>query len=31
MMVIPEAWEQHEMMDVRRRAFYEYHAACASG
>ncbi|MCV2368515.1 glutamate synthase-related protein [Roseateles oligotrophus] len=27
MMMIPEAWEQHEMMDQRRRAFYEYHAA----
>jgi glutamate synthase domain-containing protein 2/glutamate synthase domain-containing protein 1/glutamate synthase domain-containing protein 3 len=27
MMMIPEAWEQHEHMDVRRRAFYEYHAA----
>lgn len=27
MMMIPEAWEQHEGMDVRRRAFYEYHAA----
>jgi glutamate synthase (NADPH) large chain len=27
MMMIPEAWEQHEMMDPRRRAFYEYHAA----
>jgi hypothetical protein len=27
MMMIPEAWEQHERMDVRRRAFYEYHAA----
>jgi glutamate synthase domain-containing protein 1 len=27
MMMIPEAWEQHELMDVRRRAFYEYHAA----
>ena len=27
MMMIPEAWEQHEMMDARRRAFYEYHAA----
>ncbi len=27
MMMIPEAWEQHEMMDERRRAFYEYHAA----
>ncbi|WP_309639075.1 glutamate synthase-related protein [Methylibium sp.] len=27
MMMIPEAWEQHAMMDERRRAFYEYHAA----
>ncbi|CAN5497510.1 hypothetical protein BH09PSE5_BH09PSE5_29340 [soil metagenome] len=27
MMMIPEAWEQHERMDERRRAFYEYHAA----
>ena len=27
MMMIPEAWENHEMMDERRRAFYEYHAA----
>ena len=27
MMMIPEAWENHEMMDPRRRAFYEYHAA----
>jgi glutamate synthase (NADPH/NADH) large chain len=27
MMMIPEAWEQHELMDARRRAFYEYHAA----
>jgi len=27
MMMIPEAWEQHELMDTRRRAFYEYHAA----
>ncbi|MBM3388208.1 MAG: glutamate synthase subunit alpha [Betaproteobacteria bacterium] len=27
MMMIPEAWEQHSTMDVRRRAFYEYHAA----
>ncbi|HSI58896.1 MAG TPA: glutamate synthase-related protein [Ideonella sp.] len=27
MMMIPEAWEQHEMMDQRRRAFYEYHAS----
>ncbi|MFO1263674.1 MAG: glutamate synthase-related protein [Rhodoferax sp.] len=27
MMMIPEPWEQHTMMDARRRAFYEYHAA----
>ena len=27
MMMIPEAWEQHDVMDARRRAFYEYHAA----
>ncbi|MFD2752652.1 glutamate synthase-related protein [Comamonas terrae] len=27
MMMIPEPWEQHEAMDERRRAFYEYHAA----
>ncbi len=27
MMMIPEAWEQNEHMDPRRRAFYEYHAA----
>ncbi|MDD2609280.1 MAG: glutamate synthase-related protein [Giesbergeria sp.] len=27
MMMIPEPWEQHECMDERRRAFYEYHAA----
>ena len=27
MMMIPEAWEQHPLMDERRRAFYEYHAA----
>ncbi len=27
MMMIPEAWEQHELMDANRRAFYEYHAA----
>jgi glutamate synthase (NADPH/NADH) large chain len=27
MMMIPEAWEKHERMDARRRAFYEYHAA----
>ncbi len=27
MMMIPEAWEGHTMMDPMRRAFYEYHAA----
>ena len=27
MMMIPEAWEQHTLMDERRRAFYEYHAS----
>ena len=27
MMLIPEAWEKHAMMDENRRAFYEYHAA----
>ncbi|MDQ7989076.1 MAG: glutamate synthase-related protein [Candidatus Dactylopiibacterium sp.] len=27
MMMIPEAWEQHSLMDENRRAFYEYHAA----
>ncbi len=27
MMMIPEAWEQHALMDDGRRAFYEYHAA----
>jgi len=27
MMMIPEAWENHELMDDNRRAFYEYHAA----
>ncbi len=27
MMLIPEAWEQNTLMDDRRRAFYEYHAA----
>ncbi|MFN9211978.1 MAG: glutamate synthase-related protein [Betaproteobacteria bacterium] len=27
MMMIPEAWEQHMLMDESRRAFYEYHAA----
>ena len=27
MMMVPEAWEQHTLMDDNRRAFYEYHAA----
>ncbi|MFM8547683.1 MAG: glutamate synthase-related protein [Betaproteobacteria bacterium] len=27
MMMIPEAWEQHSLMDAKRRAFYEFHAA----
>src|SRR5581483_1297650 len=27
MMMIPEAWEGHTLMDPNRRAFYEYHAA----
>jgi glutamate synthase (NADPH) large chain len=27
MMMIPEAWESHTLMDPARRAFYEYHAA----
>ncbi|OGA38044.1 MAG: glutamate synthase subunit alpha, partial [Betaproteobacteria bacterium RIFCSPLOWO2_12_FULL_65_110] len=27
MMMIPEAWEGHALMDPNRRAFYEYHAA----
>jgi len=27
MMMIPEAWENHSLMDDNRRAFYEYHAA----
>ncbi len=27
MMLIPEAWEKHALMDPHRRAFYEYHAA----
>jgi glutamate synthase (NADPH/NADH) large chain len=26
-MMIPEAWENHTLMDPARRAFYEYHAA----
>ncbi len=27
MLMIPEAWENHPLMDEERRAFYEYHAA----
>jgi glutamate synthase (NADPH/NADH) large chain len=27
MLMIPEAWEKHDLMDEKRRAFYEYHAA----
>jgi glutamate synthase (NADPH/NADH) large chain len=27
MMMVPEAWENHTLMDQNRRAFYEYHAA----
>ncbi len=27
LMMIPEAWENHESMDPRRRAFYAYHAS----
>ena len=27
MMMIPEAWDGHPLMDQKRRAFYEYHAA----
>ncbi|WP_416830661.1 MAG: glutamate synthase large subunit [Erythrobacter sp.] len=27
MMLIPEAWESNDLMDPKRRAFYEYHAA----
>ncbi|MBP9801028.1 MAG: glutamate synthase subunit alpha, partial [Sterolibacterium sp.] len=27
MMMIPEAWEKHTLMDENRRAFYSYHAA----
>ncbi|MEL6654020.1 MAG: hypothetical protein AAFQ87_24770 [Bacteroidota bacterium] len=26
MMLIPEAWQDHELMDKDRRAFYEYHS-----
>ncbi len=27
MMMIPEAWENHQQMDADRRAFYRYHAS----
>jgi glutamate synthase (ferredoxin) len=27
MMMIPEPWENHESMDARKRAFYEYHSS----
>jgi len=27
LMMIPEAWENHEAMDAKRKAFYRYHAA----
>ncbi len=27
MMLIPEAWSENALMDAKRRAFYEYHAA----
>ncbi|CAN5263054.1 glutamate synthase large subunit [soil metagenome] len=27
LMMIPEAWENHDEMDDRRRAFYQFHAA----
>jgi len=27
MMMIPEAWENHRLMDAKQRAFYEFHAA----
>ena len=27
LMMIPEAWSGHEMMDADRKAFYEYHAS----
>ncbi|MST32956.1 glutamate synthase large subunit, partial [Acidimicrobiaceae bacterium USS-CC1] len=27
LMMIPEAWENHTLMDPARRAFYQYHAA----
>ena len=27
MMMIPEAWEHNDLLDAKRRAFYEFHAA----
>src|SRR6202008_2507444 len=27
MMMIPEPWENHESMDEKKRAFYEYHSS----
>ncbi|MFZ2013034.1 MAG: glutamate synthase large subunit [Nocardioides sp.] len=27
LMMIPEAWEKHQEMDARRRAFYEFHSS----
>ncbi|MDX1565828.1 MAG: glutamate synthase central domain-containing protein, partial [Phycisphaeraceae bacterium] len=27
MMMVPEAWQQHDAMDEKKRAFYEYHSA----
>jgi glutamate synthase (ferredoxin) len=27
MMMIPEPWENHESMDAKKRAFYEYHSS----
>src|SRR6476619_7627683 len=27
LMMIPEAWENHQEMDARRRAFYEFHSS----
>jgi glutamate synthase (NADPH) large chain len=27
LMMIPEAWQNHETMDPKRKAFYEYHAS----
>ena len=27
LMMIPEAWENHEAMDAKRKAFYRYHSA----